>query len=79
MDRQSLHEPTGRDIHHAVMWPSENHPSRDCLETLNGLYFISYEPAQLGEKVLPSALRATKKRAIRPLQLLSRQSLHALG
>jgi hypothetical protein len=36
---------------------------------------MSYEPAERGEKALLSALRTTKKRAIRPLQLLSRQSL----
>jgi hypothetical protein len=48
---------------------------RDCLETPDGLHFMTYEPAERGEKALLSALFATKKRTLRPLQLLSRQSL----
>jgi hypothetical protein len=44
-----------------------------------GLVSWSHESPLRGEMAYFSALRATDKRAIRPVQILSRQSLYEVG
>src|SRR5215217_8429124 len=57
---------------------SENFPSRDCLETPKGLHYGVSRACGTGQKGTIWTLRATGKRAIRPAQRVSRQSLEGL-
>src|SRR5215208_6075205 len=58
------------------MRSSENTPSRDCLETPDRIHFVVPRACGTRVKVSFSAPRASKRRAMQPVQLLSRQSLH---
>src|SRR5918995_3134055 len=54
---------------------SENNPSRECLETQDGIDFVGHKPLQWGEKTPRSALGVIEIRSSQPIQLVSRQSL----